>query len=154
MGRLWLWVIVVAVTFTASACSKPSLPPAREQFIGDYGPLTADQLRGVHSVFATGTSDAKFIWEFTAERFKVSGDGGSIPTDALVAVLGDRQPAEAIEGRWTLDNQVLALTGITADGKDGYDNVTLYPFPTPFVRMDLNGTQYVFRSPHSVGPWR
>ena len=132
-------VAILAVAFMASSCSRPVAPG------GDYGPVTAEQLRGKHSVFATGTSGAKFIWEFAAGRFKVSGDGGPIPEDALFAVLGNRQVVKVIDGRWTLDDQGLTLIGIRADGKDGYKNVILRPFRTPVVRVDLNGTQYVLR---------
>ena len=149
MGSRTARIAFVAVAFVARSCSKPApnppSPPAPVQLGGDYGPVSAEQLRGRHSVFATGTSGAKFVWEFTGDRFKVTGDAGPIPDDAIVTFLGERQPAEVIEGRWALADRVLTLTGITADGKGGYKDVTLRPFRTPVVRVDLAGTQYVFR---------
>jgi len=130
---------ILAAAFMASSCSQP-VPTG-----GDYGPVPASRFRGKHVVFATGTSGDRFIWEFSGDRFKISGDDGPIPRDAVFAILGKGQVAKAIDGRWTLDEQGLTLSGITADGKDGYKSVTLRPFMTPVVRVDLNGTQYVFR---------
>lgn len=141
--KLTIIMTILAAAFVASSCSQPVPQPAPTG--GDYGPVPASRFRGKHLVFATGTSGDKFIWEFSGDRFKISGDDGPIPGDAVFTILGKGQVAKAIDGRWTVDEQGLTLTGITADGKDGYKNVTLRPFQTPVVRVDLNGTQYVFR---------
>lgn len=132
-------VVILVALFVATSCSQPASPG------GDYGPVTADRLRGKHSVFATGTSGAQFTWEFAADRFTISGDGGPIPEDVRRAILGNDQVAKVIEGRWTLADGALTLSSITADRKDGFKNVILRPFQTPVVRVELKGTQYVFR---------
>jgi hypothetical protein len=145
MGSLAARTAFIAVAFLARSCSRPAPPPPPAPVGGDYGPVAAEQLRGRHSVVATGTSGARFVWEFTDDRFKVTGDGGTIPDDAVVTFLGGRQRAGLIEGRWALADRELTLSGITADGKAGYPDVTLRPFLTPVLRVDLAGTQYVFR---------
>jgi hypothetical protein len=141
MGSRWFRLTLITITFAVSSCSRPTPVP-----IGSgYGPVTAQQLQGAHSVVATGTSGAKFTWEFTADGFEISGGGGPIPEDALITILSQGQPVEAISGQWALDDQTLKLTQITADGKDEYENVTLRLFQTPVIRVDLNSRQYVFR---------
>ena len=138
--RMSLFVVALVV----ASCSGPATPPPI-QIGGDYGPVTAEQLQGKHSCFATGTSGAKFAWDFDGDRFKITGDGAAIPEDALLTFLGRRQASEVIEGRWRLVDRTLILTEITADGKGDFKDVTLHPFRTPVVRVDLAGTQYVFR---------
>lgn len=145
MGGRAAWVMPILVAFAATSCSEPAAPPPITPRVGsDYGPVSAKQLEDRHSVSAAGRPGARFVWEFHGDQFTVTGDGGPIPDDALVALLGGRQAADVIEGRWVLSDRVLVLSGITAGGRGGFKDVTLRPFRTPVLRMYLDGTQYVF----------
>jgi hypothetical protein len=135
-----------AITTSLTRISEPvtRIPPG----FGDYGPVHADSLKGKKSCWATGGSKARFVWEFDGDQFTIREDNGPIPDDALIAILGSRPPGEvkSITGKWALNDaeRTMTLTNIKADGNGAFKDVTLRPFNTGVVRVNLNEKQYVF----------
>jgi hypothetical protein len=120
-----------------------------------YGPVAKSQLLGEFTCSATGSKRAYFRLACTDDRFEMKGDKGPIPREVLETVLGVGKKAEKIEARWDLAAGKLTLIEIRADGKFGFQNVTLHPFRTGpnIVRVVIGGTQYILHpNPKTKGP--
>jgi len=142
---------VLLICLSAIACGQPAPPPAPPapkpppiQVGGDYGPVQTFQLLGKHVCEATGRTPPMFHWNFTDDTFEMLAADARLPPEVIKDVLGkERDDVMKIEGKWRLDDRLLKLSDLKADGQGGFPDVDLKPFRTPIVRIHFGERQYV-----------
>ena len=131
---------------TAGSCRKAPEP----LHTGDYGQMQEADLLGSHVCESVGAKNRKkFQWTFTDERFEVTAQDGSLPSEVCQAILGGGAMAKRIEGEWRVAGSDLILTELSGNGKTGLQEARLHPFITgpAMLRINLGNTQYILTRP-------
>jgi hypothetical protein len=69
---------------------------------------------------------------------------GSIPAEVQEKLLGSIKASNSIKGKWSLENDKIRLTGISADEKAIHGETELHIYRTGPIRVDIGSSQYVF----------
>ena len=133
-------VLTFILILTAGSCRKASERP----HLGDFGAVTKADLLGSHSCESVGAKNRKkFQWTFADERFEITAQDGSLPSEVCQALLGEGAMVKRIEGAWSVAEGDLILTELSADGKIGTQEACLHPFITPLLRINFGNVQYI-----------
>ena len=137
---------MILIAFMAlSGCDFQSSTEVRETG-GDYGPVTHDILAGARFTGRTGRDRSydDLQWEFGGESFLITAGENGLPPVLADRLLPDGVKAAEISGKWTVADDVITFTEITADGElIDQPPRTLRTFLTPLLRIEA-GQQYKF----------
>jgi hypothetical protein len=113
---------------------------------GDYGPVTTDMLIGATYTGRTGKSEQadQLTWTFGETDFQIKAGENGLPDDLKQMLLPVGVDAKVIEGNWSVDNDIITFTNISADGVlTEQEPRQLETFFTGVIRISAGG-QYKF----------
>lgn len=137
-GRSLLAVLPLMVLALLGGCRD------RPRTVGTgYPDVTYDMLVGRTSSQRTGRESPRFVWEFMADEFRLTGE--EIPLELRRDLTGGEQAVREIRGRWRIQQGQIELSGLEVDGQSlGPRKVTYKIFHTGVIRIQTDEAQYVF----------
>jgi len=135
--------VVVLSLIVLSGCN-----PKDEERVtgGDYGPVTHDMLNGASLRFITGRDETynDLAWSFDESNFLITAGANGLPPVLAGSLLPEGLEATEIAGNWTVADDVITFTNITADGvATDQEPRQLETMFTGVLRIQA-GPQYVF----------
>lgn len=141
-----LAVTVLAVFAGCNGSGDSGSPDEIMETGGDYGLVTSDMLAGARLRFRTGRDETydDLSWTFDAETFRITAGENGLPPVLAGRLLPEGVEATEIAGNWSVENDVITFTNITADGvpteQEPRELETMF---TGVLRIEA-GPQYVF----------
>ncbi|MFT5302703.1 MAG: hypothetical protein ACI87E_003176 [Mariniblastus sp.] len=94
-------------------------------------------------------------WVFDKTHFRIVAGQRGLPADLVTALLPADVTGNRIDGRWSVDGEVLTVTELTLDGKAiDLPPRTLRAMCTPVVRIQSAKHQYMFARGTAESAWR
>ena len=137
---------ILAVFAGCNGSGDPGSPGEIMETGGNYGPVTPDMLAGAILRFRTGRDDTydDLAWTFDVETFQITAGKNGLPPVLAGLLLPAEVEATEITGNWSVDNDVITFTNITADGvPTDQEPRQLETMFTGVLRIEA-GPQYVF----------
>jgi hypothetical protein len=140
-----LFAALVITGCLSNGCNRTpetvTVPQQAIQTGGNYAPVKSADLIGSSSSQRTGGEPHDFIWSFADGTFVITGK--KIPTDLVLALLGDVAKVKRIQGKWKITGQNLQL--VVDTGNEAETKETSMPIMnTGVIRVTTPAAQYVF----------
>jgi hypothetical protein len=140
------WLATVTMGLLLLPGCNSDAPVEHLETGGDYGPVTPDMLAGARLRFRTGRDETydDLTWIFDTETFRITAGENGLPPVLAGRLLPEGVEAREIAGNWSVENDVITFTNITADGvPTDQEPRQLETMFTGVLRI-VAGPQYVF----------
>ncbi|MCM2372340.1 hypothetical protein [Aporhodopirellula aestuarii] len=95
------------------------------------------------------------IWRFDEMHFRIVAGRAGLPADLVRSLLPADATGYRIEGRWSVEDEVLTVSELAVDGKPVAQSPrTLQTMCTPVIRIHADKHQYMFARGTAESAWR
>ena len=140
-------LIIACLLLLLSGCDLAGITLRENRVTGpDDVSVVPDMLVGARYRGRTGGHEQDDLtWVFDKTHFRIVAGRDGLPLDLVNAMLPADTTGYRIDGRWSVDGEVLTVTEIAIDGKPvNQAPRTLRAMCTPVIRIQAASHQYMF----------